>query len=373
VTGVSWESRPGRVSVGWTKQPGDACRGTAGRNLRCVRIVCWQLGDPSGGGRKDLASSSLPSGSSPCGSPEGRRASPPSGQPPTGEPCAGDPHARFGGGRDRVLNRSFLPLSFTASLRDDSGGPNSVYNAQGFSPRGASDLGHGGAGQSGLSDWSECADVMIRKAIIVVLMLAAVVTAALWADSFRWRMLEITPEMSDDVEELRAATGIEPPIRLHRGWKWYHHLAKPETAFETPAKWFYLRTEAGTITATYTCPVYYGPPEQSPTIPPKELAVPGFKYSRRLLLTGEEFEPPINVDMTLYYDLTLPLWLPFVLFAAYPTIAFVRGPLRRYRRRKRGLCVKCGYDLTGNVSGVCSECGAAATANAQRRGGASDS
>ncbi len=28
----------------------------------------------------------------------------------TGEPCAGDPHARFGGGRDREINRSFLPL-----------------------------------------------------------------------------------------------------------------------------------------------------------------------------------------------------------------------------------------------------------------------
>jgi len=31
-------------------------------------------------------------------------------RPPTGEPCAGEPHARFGGGRDREYNRSFLPL-----------------------------------------------------------------------------------------------------------------------------------------------------------------------------------------------------------------------------------------------------------------------
>jgi len=30
--------------------------------------------------------------------------------------------------------------------------------------------------------------------------------------------------------------------------------------------------------------------------------------------------------------------------------------LRRQRRAK-GLCVRCGYDLTGNVSGVCPECG----------------
>lgn len=26
-------------------------------------------------------------------------------------------------------------------------------------------------------------------------------------------------------------------------------------------------------------------------------------------------------------------------------------------RRERGLCFRCGYDLTGNVSGVCPECG----------------
>jgi len=48
----------------------------------------------------------------------------------------------------------------------------------------------------------------------------------------------------------------------------------------------------------------------------------------------------------------------FILFATYPTIAFIRGPLRRYRRRKRGLCLKCGYNLTGNTTGICSECGA---------------
>jgi len=54
-----------------------------------------------------------------------------------------------------------------------------------------------------------------------------------------------------------------------------------------------------------------------------------------------------------------PLWLPFLLLAAYPTIAFVRGPMRRWRRRRKGCCLSCGYDLTGNESGVCPECGEA--------------
>jgi hypothetical protein len=53
----------------------------------------------------------------------------------------------------------------------------------------------------------------------------------------------------------------------------------------------------------------------------------------------------------------VPLWPLAVLLLAYPTLAFIRGPLRRWRRRKRGLCIHCGYDLTGNTSGVCPECG----------------
>lgn len=57
--------------------------------------------------------------------------------------------------------------------------------------------------------------------------------------------------------------------------------------------------------------------------------------------------------------LGFPLWAPFALFAFYPALAFIRGPLRRYRRRKRGLCLRCGYNLEGNVSGACPECGEA--------------
>ena len=57
------------------------------------------------------------------------------------------------------------------------------------------------------------------------------------------------------------------------------------------------------------------------------------------------------------FSADVPLWASSVFLATYPTIAFIRGPLRRWRRRKRGECVNCGYNLTGNVTGVCSECG----------------
>lgn len=53
----------------------------------------------------------------------------------------------------------------------------------------------------------------------------------------------------------------------------------------------------------------------------------------------------------------IPIWMPFVIFAYYPTIVFIRGPFRRWRRGRKGLCIQCGYNLKGNTTGVCSECG----------------
>ena len=57
--------------------------------------------------------------------------------------------------------------------------------------------------------------------------------------------------------------------------------------------------------------------------------------------------------------ITVPLLLLLVVFLLYPIVALIKSSLRwrRMRRCQRGLCVKCGYNLTGNESGVCPECG----------------
>jgi hypothetical protein len=54
-------------------------------------------------------------------------------------------------------------------------------------------------------------------------------------------------------------------------------------------------------------------------------------------------------------------WALFPLLMILPTGAFVRGPMRRWRRRRRGLCVECGYNLTGLTEARCPECGRAFT------------
>lgn len=48
----------------------------------------------------------------------------------------------------------------------------------------------------------------------------------------------------------------------------------------------------------------------------------------------------------------IPLWTPF-LAVALPTAWFCH----RDRRPPRGYCAGCSYNLTGNVSGTCPECG----------------
>jgi hypothetical protein len=49
--------------------------------------------------------------------------------------------------------------------------------------------------------------------------------------------------------------------------------------------------------------------------------------------------------------------LLLVILLTYPCIFFVKKYLYQYLRNKKGLCIKCGYNLTGNVSGICPECG----------------
>ncbi len=57
-----------------------------------------------------------------------------------------------------------------------------------------------------------------------------------------------------------------------------------------------------------------------------------------------------------------PIWLGFAVntvFYAALLWPLISGPfaLRRHIRRKRSLCVACGYDLRGNLSQGCPECG----------------
>ncbi|MCH7729194.1 MAG: hypothetical protein IH991_22340 [Planctomycetes bacterium] len=52
-----------------------------------------------------------------------------------------------------------------------------------------------------------------------------------------------------------------------------------------------------------------------------------------------------------------PLSLSTIVLALSGTIPFALGPAKRWRRKRNGWCVDCGYNLSGNRSGRCPECG----------------
>ena len=64
----------------------------------------------------------------------------------------------------------------------------------------------------------------------------------------------------------------------------------------------------------------------------------------------------------LFADAGVPWWVvvnSFIIVVFAALTALWRPEDLRRRRAAGGLCVYCGYDLTGNVSGVCPECGGA--------------
>ena len=57
------------------------------------------------------------------------------------------------------------------------------------------------------------------------------------------------------------------------------------------------------------------------------------------------------------YSICLPTWLWFIGISAYPAFVALRRIRQHWRSRREECCRECGYDLTGNESGVCPECG----------------
>ena len=192
---------------------------------------------------------------------------------------------------------------------------------------------------------------MVRKTLIILSTIAALAVAAVW----------IGLAVTDTPGVWSHRTGSLQVVRMHGDV----HMHIWRDSVGGPLDGSKLSIERGNVLLT----VPYSPSEAR--------AERTFLYQLSgfvLALTSNRPPPPHSVlvspeDMTcggnhnpvagrkpFTFAIGFPLWFVFVAFAAAPTIAFIRGPARRWRRRKRGLCPNCGYDLTGTVSGVCSEC-----------------
>ena len=167
---------------------------------------------------------------------------------------------------------------------------------------------------------------MIRKAIIVVLTLGAIVATALGAASYSvgaYLMRRPTRHLLIEFE-------------VSRGWLCIEILTSSDASLLNiydELRQGFCEPDADVSACRGHSPAWYGDPIWGNN----QIGIAGTSQNRQCL----------NLFVSSFF------------LAAYPTIAFIRGPFRRWRRHRKGLCLRCGYNLEGNVSGVCSECGEA--------------
>ena len=167
---------------------------------------------------------------------------------------------------------------------------------------------------------------MIRKIIITVLILAAVGTATLWVVS---RSERVAFEPIDSDRDWLC-------VDFHRGRVTAYYLT-----YNFDGQHAYLQHSLRPG-AMIQHSMLRG------NLNPKNLS----RLRGRFQFVGNA---PGRLSQVRYA--AFPLWVPLLVLAAYPCASLTFSSLRRRYRHRRGRCSNCRYDLTGNISGVCPECG----------------
>jgi len=208
---------------------------------------------------------------------------------------------------------------------------------------------------------------MFRRILAIALALASSLIVIAWGTSWRkplvlhsagfpvasGRLLDATVKygiMGDAEREwlLKLAqwlkdNGQEPPDFQAKGW---------EEALFASQKGLEVSISRRTFTMEWC--TYEGNASQ---IENPEIYPLGFHYERWL---GGQWEySQRSYPFGWYTRICVPCWVLMVILGPYPIFWFLRGPMRSWHRLRRGQCIKCGYNLTGNTSGVCPECGTA--------------
>lgn len=189
---------------------------------------------------------------------------------------------------------------------------------------------------------------MIHKTIIVVLTLAAVAAGGLHIVT---RYVKVRPLRR--IVSLTWSQHVELVVRegfLEITYK--DHIADVSLVPPAPSRRRGMRKLKDAPTGANQ--------DQTAEKPPARRIIP----SRRVTRNVARKEQIIGFDE--WYEgrnwrcanFRIALWLLCVALGVYPVLILFRGPLLRHRRRWKGLCPRCGYCLTGNVTGACPECGA---------------
>ncbi len=169
-----------------------------------------------------------------------------------------------------------------------------------------------------------------RVIVTIASVLLVFVVLALWADSHRWRRV-VSPG------SVYSYQGF--------GWQWPWNSAP-------------VGISTVGISALYGRVIVWMHEPQVHTLTERNYGALGFEYYRYVKPQG--YRPATTqIVYSHRYGLVVPFWA-MVVAAALPAMVLLRQARRRWRTAKwlhTGRCVRCSYDLTGNTSGVCPECG----------------
>ena len=163
---------------------------------------------------------------------------------------------------------------------------------------------------------------------------------------------------------------------------WRSYLVCDQYAWGTSERWISLWSARGGLVLTSlaspganTRTATLGYQQNDPHVPEAVYAPdngdPGVRHDPRFLgfrlrlsdggvMTSTTTAPGATATATFTWRsgwlLRVPFWF-LCLVALLPTLSRMVRARRRIMRARRHRCTSCAYDLTGNASGVCPECG----------------
>jgi len=196
---------------------------------------------------------------------------------------------------------------------------------------------------------SEDEDVaMIRKGLIVTLTLASLGTTVAAAVGFR-RPIH---------EWMRIAPGTDLHVRWSDGLLriLLFRSDRPMT-YRIQGSRIAVRSDQSTMTYS----IQFVHPQVLRALSRRGNPVPALAWNRNF------GDPALGPAAIMNSFVRMPNWVPPTLFLIYPLAVFIRS---RLRARKAGPdeCSGCGYNLTGNTTGRCPECGSNFFADRSPRG-----